>query len=91
MEKKNLKKLKLKKQTVVDLSDNESLKVKGGTTAPCTYIVSAIVTALTEGDYSHTGWHCGGCSLIGGDTYNCTACDCDPLPDQTVLPEECYA
>ncbi len=86
MEKKKLKKLELKKQTIVDLSDSEAVNVKGGTTLLCiTAGVTIILSYTHDTGASHTGAMCGGCSNMPGDTHNCTACDC-PSPSDNCPP-----
>ena len=49
MEKKKLKKLELRKQTIVDLSDYEAMKIKGGTTPACAIFASLVVATVYEG------------------------------------------
>ena len=73
---KKIAKLELKKQTIVDLSEQEAQSIAGGTD---TIALTSVLTSLSDlacTDYTHTGWSCGGCSTFGGDTENCTACDC---------------
>ena len=84
MENKKLKKLELKKQKIVDLSEQENFQVRAGEEG--SFIVSFVAEVVTNTfedscfgylcHYTHTGWSCGGCSTFPGDTVNCTACSC---------------
>lgn len=49
MEKKKFKKLELKKQTIVDLSDTEATSIKGGTTAWCYRVATLIGGGVSAG------------------------------------------
>lgn len=83
---KKLKKLELKKQKIVDLSDQDAINIQGGSILDS----ASVLTQLSDmycTDYTHTGWSCGGCSVIPGDSVNCTDCDCgtDTCPTEPLV------
>lgn len=57
MEKKKLKKLELKKHVVVELSEDESRQVQGGTTVLCYRIAQLIASVATVGQGTSV-WTC---------------------------------
>jgi len=81
------KKLELKKQTIVDLSDAEALQIKGGTTAVCeatAAIVTNLACAITVGLCMLTASIAiRGCQDYNDNRTNNTCKDCDDVIENT--------